>query len=72
MTDKPAAAAETVAIQATRSGVALDAATTRRIAAAISPALANFDCPALMLGMAEEPSGWTRRAAESVAKGKRP
>ncbi|MBN9063022.1 MAG: hypothetical protein BGP06_17885 [Rhizobiales bacterium 65-9] len=62
MTDKPKATPDAVAITAARGGYRVDEAAAKRIANAISPALTNFDCPALTLPMSEEPSGWDQRA----------
>lgn len=62
MSEKPKAAPETVEANAARSGYLLDEAAAKRIANAISPALANFDCANLKLPMTEEPSGWDQQA----------
>lgn len=68
MTDKPKATAQSTAITAARGGLAIDDAAAARIAAAISPALATFDCPSLRMPMSEEPSGWTQRARAGKRK----
>ena len=61
-------APQEVVVTAERGGLKTDETKAARIANAISPAVANFNCAGLKMPMGEEPSRWTQLALAGARK----